>query len=298
ERAVPASPRSGAAVASPCIREAGRRGPCMANTYTSDTAIELKRANPDAVPSPDTYRPSRDPDSLSELFTPDIVLPEQFFEGARRDSYISGEKALMLAVLEDGIRCFQEHLRNPRSNPRLLSQQAEQWIRAVDYEWPFSFQNVCETLGINPESLRGALLGALDRVALGVEQAADLEQHLDVLAAVEPVPRPRLAGPEDAELRLPVAQHVRLHADQLRDLADLEVEPVGQRDGAHVPPLAAGGGPPPFIVFLSTWLALKVRTRRPEMTISSPVCGFRPLRGRFSFTTKLPKPEILTFSPC
>src|SRR6266705_2956205 len=33
------------------------------------------------------------------------------------------------------------------------------------------------------------------------------------------------------------------------------------------------------------------------MTISSPVCGLRPLRGRFSFTTKLPKPEILTFSP-
>ena len=130
----------------------------MANTYVSDTAIELKRTNPEEMPSPGAYRPSRDPDSLSELFTPDIILPEQFFEGARRDSYISGEKALMLAVLEDGIRCYQEHLRNPRSNPRLLSQQAEQWIRAVDYEWPFSFQNVCETLGINPESLRGALL--------------------------------------------------------------------------------------------------------------------------------------------
>ena len=130
----------------------------MANTYASDTAIELKRTNPEALPSPDSYRPSRDPDALADLFTPDIILPEQFFDGARRDSYISGEKALMLAVLEDGIRCFQEHLRNPRSNPRLLSQQAEQWIRAVDYEWPFSFQNVCETLGINPESLRGALL--------------------------------------------------------------------------------------------------------------------------------------------
>src|SRR5438093_1234269 len=141
-------------------------------------------------------------------------------------------------------------------------------------------------------------LGAFDRVALGVEQAADLEQHLDVLAAVEAVPCPRLAGPEDAELRLPVAQHVRLHPDQLRDLADLEVQLVGQRGAAHVAPPVAGGGPPPFIVFLSTWLALKVSTRRPEMTISSPVCGFRPFRGRFSFTTKLPKPEILTFSPC
>src|SRR5262249_47654295 len=26
-------------------------------------------------------------------------------------------------------------------------------------------------------------------------------------------------------------------------------------------------------------------------------CGLRPLRGRFSLTTKFPKPEILTFSP-
>src|SRR5207237_1899027 len=119
-------------------------------------AIELRRQTPEVA----ELRPERtSPESLADLFAPDIVLPEQFFEGTRHDSQASGEKALMLAVLEDGIRCFQEHLRNPRSNPRLLSQQAEQWIRAVDYEWPFSFQNVCETLGINPESLRGALLG-------------------------------------------------------------------------------------------------------------------------------------------
>ena len=94
------------------------------------------------------------PEGLTELFAPDSILPEQFFEGARRDSQASGEKALMMAVLEDGIRCFQEHLRTPRSNPRLLSQQAEAWIRAVDYEWPFSFNNVCETLGIDPSALR------------------------------------------------------------------------------------------------------------------------------------------------
>ena len=131
----------------------------MAN-FGSDTAIdEAPRQQPAAIPPPEpAARSSRDPESLAELFTPDIILPEQFFDGARRDSYISGEKALMLAVLEDGIRCFQEHLRNPRSNPRLLSQQAEDWIKAIDYEWPFSFQNVCETLGINPEALRGALL--------------------------------------------------------------------------------------------------------------------------------------------
>ena len=118
---------------------------------TSDTAaIELERA--------ETTNGPRSPESLAGLFAPDIILPEQFFEGARRDSYLSGEKALMLAVLEDGIRCFQEHLTNPRSNPRLLSKQAEDWIKAVDYEWPFSFNNVCETLGIDPEALREKLL--------------------------------------------------------------------------------------------------------------------------------------------
>src|SRR5213593_4224734 len=128
----------------------------MANTSGETAAIEVEAREQVLTEPP---RGDRSPESLAGLFAPDIILPEQFFEGARRDSQASGEKALMLAVLEDGIRCFQEHLRNPRSNPRLLSQQAEGWIRANDYEWPFSFQNVCETLGINPESLRGALLG-------------------------------------------------------------------------------------------------------------------------------------------
>ncbi len=113
-------------------------------------AKALAQAEPAASP--------RTPESLTDLFAPDLVLPEQFIQGARRDSYISGEKALMLAVLEDGIRCFQEHLRNPRSNPRLLSKEAEDWIKAVDWDWPFSFNNVCETLGIDPDALRGSLL--------------------------------------------------------------------------------------------------------------------------------------------
>jgi hypothetical protein len=127
----------------------------MGNPSSDTAAVELAGQ---AAGLAEPARGERTPESLADLFTPDIILPEQFFEGARRDSQASGEKALMLAVLEDGIRCFQEHLRNPRSNPRLLSQQAETWIRAVDYEWPFSFVNVCETLGIDPAALRNALL--------------------------------------------------------------------------------------------------------------------------------------------
>src|SRR5947207_13381393 len=64
-------------------------------------------------------------------------------------------------------------------------------------------------------ALAQAAFGAGDGVALGVEEAADLEQRLDVLAAVEAMPGARLAGPQDAELALPVAQHGGLDADQI-----------------------------------------------------------------------------------
>src|SRR5437762_13739588 len=140
----------------------------MLKTYAGDSAaVEVERKAAAAI------EPARDrnPEALADLFAPDIILPEQFVEGVRSDSYVSGEKALMLAVLEDGIRCFQEHLRNPRSNPRLLSRQAAEWIRAADYDWPFSFNNICETLGIDPSALRRALL------AWKAERMADVTNH-------------------------------------------------------------------------------------------------------------------------
>jgi len=95
---------------------------------------------------------------IAHLAGPDVVLPEQIIAGARTDSYMTGEKALMLSVLEDGIRCFQNYLRDKRLRKSQLPEQAEAWIRAVDYEWPFSFNNCCETLGIDADALRNALL--------------------------------------------------------------------------------------------------------------------------------------------
>jgi hypothetical protein len=127
----------------------------MSNTIASQTAASLAQVER-STNEPGTGR--RDPEILAELFAPEIVLPDQILAGERKDSVISGEKSLMLAVLEDGIRCFQGHLTNERSNPALLSAQSEEWIRAVDYDWPFSFNNVCETLNIDPDALRSSLL--------------------------------------------------------------------------------------------------------------------------------------------
>jgi hypothetical protein len=105
-----------------------------------------------------------------EMVTEDLVLPSQLTRGHRNDSLLSGEKALMLAVLEDGIRCFQGHLQAPRIHPRRLEREATEWITSTAHEETFSFVNICETLGLNPSALRTRLL---NQKAARLEGAAD-----------------------------------------------------------------------------------------------------------------------------
>jgi hypothetical protein len=132
-------------------------------TYADDsptlsTALQERGPAARAVPQPSSRRRSERSNRDANPFGPDVILPEQFYDQRNGLEQAAGEKALMLAVLEDGIRCFQEHLKNPRVRPRLLARQAEKWIRSADWDWPFSFNNVCESLSLNPECLRNRLL--------------------------------------------------------------------------------------------------------------------------------------------
>lgn len=84
------------------------------------------------------------------------IMPSQIVSGARYDSLASPEKGLMIALLEDAIRCFQGSWQKTTSNKR-LQVEATEWIEDTDVEWPFSFINVCETLGVEPRALRASL---------------------------------------------------------------------------------------------------------------------------------------------
>jgi hypothetical protein len=95
---------------------------------------------------------------MSEQPSEFLLVPEQFLptqlELPRSDSLICDEKALLLAVLEDAIRCLDHRSRSPGR----LAREAEAWIRANDQRWPFSFVNVCVHLGIDADRLRTVLL--------------------------------------------------------------------------------------------------------------------------------------------
>ena len=64
----------------------------------------------------------------------------------------------MLAVLEDGISCFQKYLFAQDKGERRLFQEAQDWTLEEDKEEPFSFETICEVLGIAPNYLRRGLL--------------------------------------------------------------------------------------------------------------------------------------------
>lgn len=95
---------------------------------------------------------------VASLFQPDTLLPAQFLETYRRKSHMEPETRLMLAVLEDAVACFQKYVVARDERGVELFREAEQWILQEDSEWLFSFDNICESLGINPEYLRGGLV--------------------------------------------------------------------------------------------------------------------------------------------
>ncbi len=90
------------------------------------------------------------------MFEPDTLLPEQFFALLGRKP-LQGEKRLLLAMLEDAVHCFQTYLLAKKPHERRLFQEAEEWIESTESHWYFSFENICEILGIHPGRMRDAL---------------------------------------------------------------------------------------------------------------------------------------------
>jgi hypothetical protein len=86
------------------------------------------------------------------------VLPSQYFDvsGGHR---LSGEQRLMLALLADAINVYQQGVLSQNTRKRLLFIDAERWITAgPKLRHAFSFDTVCDALGINPGVLRRRML--------------------------------------------------------------------------------------------------------------------------------------------
>lgn len=97
-------------------------------------------------------------EKVRSLFQADSLAAHQYFNTLHRKDGLGPEKTLMLAVLEDAIFCFQKYLFGRDKGERRLFREAQDWILEEDQEEPFSFETICEVLGIAPNYLRPGLL--------------------------------------------------------------------------------------------------------------------------------------------
>ena len=77
----------------------------------------------------------------------------------RRAEPACGERRLLLAVLEDGVRTFLKNARATQGRAFNLRREALAWLTTEDRSDVFAFENICEALGIDASRLRQRVLG-------------------------------------------------------------------------------------------------------------------------------------------
>lgn len=94
------------------------------------------------------------------LFGPDIILPSQYYDYLARQSQLTPEKKLQLAVLESAVYDIQRYRTARSVREQRLFREAYAWFTAEDDKNPFSFLIICQTLELDPAYIRKGLLSS------------------------------------------------------------------------------------------------------------------------------------------
>lgn len=89
------------------------------------------------------------------LLRPEVLLPVQQITAFHGPS--TPERRLVAALLEDAVNCFQKYRFAKDRRGRRLFWEAAEWLMGEEGEWAFSFERVCEVLGLDPDCLRRGL---------------------------------------------------------------------------------------------------------------------------------------------
>src|SRR4030095_926285 len=84
----------------------------------------------------------------------DMGLIEAVYKKTIRE----GEERLMFAVLENAVEYFQKYVLARKPSGKQLFREAEEWFLAKDSAALYSFENICEPLGLHPDPIRKGLL--------------------------------------------------------------------------------------------------------------------------------------------
>jgi hypothetical protein len=117
------------------------------------------------------------------LFEFDALLNEHLISARQRREVLSCERRLMLAVLQNALDYYQRYIFAVDREGRELFEEAALWIGCTDRAGLYSFENISETLDINPEYLRRGL--ALWHRRLVEEHSRDVASSAPELGPVQ-----------------------------------------------------------------------------------------------------------------
>jgi hypothetical protein len=152
-------------------------------------------------------------DELS--FPCDAVMPAQFYPARRRSTSVGPILRLMAGVLIDAVRSCERNFEARETKRSAEFREADFWIFHDKGDGPFSFENVCAALEIDPRRLRELIV------------RWEKDRRSPVTSGVTRAPRSRAAG-------LIQSQHGRILFSPERHMTDGSVPSVS-RSSAHCP---------------------------------------------------------------
>ena len=90
-----------------------------------------------------------------------VILPVQYLrKGGERS--MEPLRRLMVAVLQTAVddcrgSAYRVAAGFPVSRDRRVYEQAKAYVASTDRSWPFSFENLCDAIGLDPTDLRNGL---------------------------------------------------------------------------------------------------------------------------------------------
>jgi hypothetical protein len=88
------------------------------------------------------------------MVQPHVILPSQYFEPC---GGLTPEHRLRMAVLYDAIRCVEKYRFATDAQSQRRFHEVRRWLLAEETNWPYSFEAICEALGLDANAVRHRL---------------------------------------------------------------------------------------------------------------------------------------------
>lgn len=97
-------------------------------------------------------------ENILTMISGDTSAAQHYQDTFRRSEHLEPERIPIAAILEDAVHEYRKYrrARDPKGKNRF--REAEEWITHKGSDWIFSFDNVCEFLGLAPEYVRREVL--------------------------------------------------------------------------------------------------------------------------------------------